>query len=90
MATGITIIPITLPPSLHNCTISDEHLRPCVSQKLLEDGRDVNAIDPNGRTALHFVAGFGNEKVSTAWRTWQESRKEGEKEVGGGGIAEWQ
>eukprot|EP00475_Leptophrys_vorax_P027230 TRINITY_DN3881_c0_g1_i1.p1 TRINITY_DN3881_c0_g1~~TRINITY_DN3881_c0_g1_i1.p1 ORF type:complete len:430 (+),score=37.60 TRINITY_DN3881_c0_g1_i1:107-1396(+) len=31
--------------------------------KLLEDGRDVNAIDTNGRTALLFAAGLGNEQL---------------------------
>lgn len=32
-------------------------------QELLEGGRDVNSIDENQRTALHFAAGLGSEKV---------------------------
>lgn len=53
------------------CCLSTFRTSPAPShrlQKLLAEGRDVNAIDANGRTALHFVAGFGNEKV------WGERR----------------
>ncbi|GJP34095.1 hypothetical protein CLOM_g18561 [Closterium sp. NIES-68] len=35
-------------------------------QELLGEGRDVNAVDGNGRSALLFAAGLGNEKMVRA------------------------
>ncbi|CAI5512136.1 unnamed protein product [Closterium sp. Naga37s-1] len=38
-------------------------------QELLAEGRDVNAVDGNGRSGLLFAAGLGNEKVSAVMIT---------------------
>ncbi|GAQ90615.1 Chloroplast SRP43 Subunit of Signal Recognition particle [Klebsormidium nitens] len=34
-----------------------------LTEFLQDEGRDVNAVDENRRTALHFVAGLGNEEA---------------------------